>query len=69
MGHCKETRVPDEPRSRGGGPLRRPGSAQHDQGREEGGTGPMAAVAGAIAEFVGRELCRFSPEVIVENGG
>ncbi|MFC2035141.1 UPF0280 family protein [Chloroflexota bacterium] len=33
------------------------------------GVGPMAAVAGAIAEFVGRELLHFSPEVIVENGG
>jgi ApbE superfamily uncharacterized protein (UPF0280 family) len=32
-------------------------------------TGPMAAVAGAIAEFVGRELMGMSPEVIVENGG
>jgi ApbE superfamily uncharacterized protein (UPF0280 family) len=31
--------------------------------------GPMAAVAGAIAEFVGSELLAFSPEVIVENGG
>lgn len=29
----------------------------------------MAAVAGAIGEFVGRELLRMSPEVIVENGG
>jgi len=29
----------------------------------------MAAVAGAIAEFVGSELLAFSPEVIVENGG
>ena len=29
----------------------------------------MAAVAGAIAEFVGQELLKFSPEVIVENGG
>jgi uncharacterized protein len=36
---------------------------------KKAGTGPMAAVAGAIAEFVGRELCRLSPEVIVENGG
>ena len=35
----------------------------------EVGTGPMAAVAGALAECVGRELLRFSPEVIVENGG
>jgi ApbE superfamily uncharacterized protein (UPF0280 family) len=33
------------------------------------GVGPMAAVAGAIGEWVGRELLRFSPEVIVENGG
>lgn len=33
------------------------------------GVGPMAAVAGAIAEFVGTELLEFSPEVIVENGG
>ncbi len=33
------------------------------------GTGPMAAVAGAVAEFVGRELMASSPEVIVENGG
>jgi len=31
--------------------------------------GPMAAVAGAVAEFVGNELLRYSPEVIVENGG
>jgi ApbE superfamily uncharacterized protein (UPF0280 family) len=29
----------------------------------------MAAVAGAIAEFVGTELLAFSPEVILENGG
>jgi len=33
------------------------------------GVGPMAAVAGAIAEMVGRELLNFSSEVIVENGG
>ena len=33
------------------------------------GVGPMASVAGAIAEFVGTELLDFSPEVIVENGG
>jgi len=31
--------------------------------------GPMAAVAGAIAEQVGRALLPFSREVIVENGG
>ena len=33
------------------------------------GVGPMAAVAGAIAEHVGRELINFSEEVIIENGG
>jgi len=33
------------------------------------GVGPMAAVAGAMAEFVGNDLLAFSPEVIVENGG
>jgi ApbE superfamily uncharacterized protein (UPF0280 family) len=33
------------------------------------GVGPMASVAGAIAEAVGRELLTYSPEIIVENGG
>ena len=33
------------------------------------GVGPMAAVAGAIAEAVGRELLQHSDEVMVENGG
>lgn len=33
------------------------------------GVGPMAAVAGAIAQAVGLELTQFSDEVIVENGG
>ncbi len=33
------------------------------------GVGPMAAVAGAVAEHVGRSLKSWSPEVIVENGG
>lgn len=31
--------------------------------------GPMAAVAGTIAEFVGRDLLEFTDELIVENGG
>lgn len=31
--------------------------------------GPMAAVAGAVAEYVARGLAESSPEVIVENGG
>ncbi len=33
------------------------------------GVGPMAAVAGAVAQFVGEELSRYSPDVIIENGG
>jgi len=33
------------------------------------GVGPMAAVAGAVAEHVGRKLLAHSGEVIVENGG
>jgi ApbE superfamily uncharacterized protein (UPF0280 family) len=33
------------------------------------GVGPMAAVAGAIAEAVGKDLLADTPEVVVENGG
>lgn len=33
------------------------------------GVGPMAAVAGAVAQYVGRALLRHSPEAVVENGG
>jgi len=33
------------------------------------GVGPMAAVAGAIADHVGRFLARYSRDVFVENGG
>ncbi len=33
------------------------------------GVGPMAGVAGAVAEYVGRALQAHSGEVIVENGG
>ena len=36
---------------------------------QEYGVGPMAAVAGAVAQEVGRDLLQFSPDVIVENGG
>jgi len=39
------------------------GAARHYE------VGPMAAVAGAVAEFVGQGLLEWSPEVIVENGG
>ena len=33
------------------------------------GVGPMASVAGAVAQFVGQDLLSFSPDLIVENGG
>jgi ApbE superfamily uncharacterized protein (UPF0280 family) len=33
------------------------------------GVGPMAAVAGAIAEAVGKDLLVCTPEIVVENGG
>lgn len=33
------------------------------------GVGPMAGVAGAVAEHVGRALLEYSADVIVENGG
>ncbi len=35
----------------------------------EAGVGPMASVAGVMAEFVGKGLLNFSKEIIVENGG
>jgi uncharacterized protein len=35
----------------------------------QAGVGPMAAVAGAVAEHVGKDLLAESSEVIVENGG
>jgi len=38
-------------------------------GARAAGVGPMAAVAGAIAERVARDLAPLSPNVIVENGG
>lgn len=31
--------------------------------------GPMAAIAGAVAQYTGEELMQFSDQVIVENGG
>jgi ApbE superfamily uncharacterized protein (UPF0280 family) len=39
------------------------------QAAKRAGVGPMASVAGAVAEFVGRELLGFTRELIVENGG
>ncbi|MCL2766915.1 MAG: UPF0280 family protein, partial [Peptococcaceae bacterium] len=35
----------------------------------QAGVGPMAAVAGAFAEYVGQKLVKRSKDVIVENGG
>ncbi len=39
------------------------------QAAHSAGVGPMAAVAGAMAESVGKDLLANSAEVIVENGG
>lgn len=39
------------------------------QAGKRAGVGPMAAVAGAMAEYVGSGLLRFTDQVIVENGG
>lgn len=36
---------------------------------ERAGVGPMASVAGAISEHVGRDLLKASANVMVENGG
>lgn len=36
---------------------------------EKAGVGPMAAVAGALAEAVGRDLSLCADEIVVENGG
>ena len=35
----------------------------------QAGVGPMASVAGAIAEYVGKHLLKKTDQVIVENGG
>jgi ApbE superfamily uncharacterized protein (UPF0280 family) len=42
--------------------------AMMEAGRKAG-VGPMGAVAGAVAEYVGRDLLAYSEEVIIENGG
>lgn len=36
---------------------------------QKAGVGPMASVAGAIAEYVGRDLLAYTKDVIIENGG
>jgi ApbE superfamily uncharacterized protein (UPF0280 family) len=33
------------------------------------GVGPMASVAGAVAQFVGRDLLELTTDIVVENGG
>lgn len=55
-------------------PLERPGNASGVVGAmydaaSVAGTGPMAAVAGAIAEAVARALSERGGDVVVENGG
>lgn len=42
--------------------------AMSDAGKKAG-VGPMAAVAGAVSEFAGRQLLKLSKQVIIENGG
>lgn len=39
------------------------------RGGQAAGVGPMAAVAGAVAEFVSGELVQQADEIVVENGG
>lgn len=36
---------------------------------QKAGVGPMAAVAGAVAEAIGQDLLARTPEIIIENGG
>ena len=36
---------------------------------EKANVGPMASVAGAVAEFIGKELLAYSNQIIIENGG
>jgi len=55
-------------------PLDVPPTAPHivkrmSEAAQKADVGPMAAVAGAIAELVGKELEPLSREIIVENGG
>jgi len=57
--------TPLEPPAQGLSPLV---ASMYAAGRAAG-VGPMAAVAGAIAGAVGRELRAWSREVLVENGG
>ncbi len=50
-------------------PLAPPVARQMMTASKIAGVGPMAAVAGTLAEAVGRDLLAFSAELVVENGG
>ena len=39
------------------------------QAGQAAGTGPMAAIAGAVAGYAGRNLLEYTEQVVVENGG
>jgi uncharacterized protein len=39
------------------------------QAGQTAGVGPMAAVAGAVAQFVGLDLLAYTEDIIIENGG
>ncbi|MBF0118738.1 MAG: UPF0280 family protein [Desulfobacterales bacterium] len=43
--------------------------SEMSESSKKAGVGPMASVAGAIAEHVGYGILPYSPQVIVENGG
>ena len=46
-----------------------PMAVEMAEAAEAAGVGPLAAVAGAFAQYVGEQLSRRSGEVIIENGG
>lgn len=50
-------------------PEEAPIAAMMIRAAKKAGTGPMAAVAGAVAHCVGTALLEKSPELIIENGG
>lgn len=56
------------------GPLKEINTGSHAismmyRASKRAGVGPMAAVAGTIAQLVGNDLAEYTDEVIVENGG
>jgi ApbE superfamily uncharacterized protein (UPF0280 family) len=51
------------------GPGAPPIAVDMAEAARQAGVGPMAAVAGAFAQYVGQALTRRSRDVIVENGG